>query len=154
MKERSRARGWALQALYAWEARGEGPDTLIITFEELAAHLRISQKNRLYAEILLRLTGNNLGRIDRTIQQHLTNWSLARLAVIDRNILRLGVAELLYVDDVPPRVTIREMMQLAERYATPESPRFINGVLDGVMRSLDAARSEGAAAQGPDSPRR
>src|SRR5690606_5245199 len=137
VKERSRARGWALQALYAWEARGEGPDTLIIAFEELAGQLRVSQKNRRYAEILLRLTGNNLPRIDRTIQQHLTNWSLSRLSVIDRNILRLGVAELLYVDDVPPRVTIREMVRLAERYATPESPRFVNGVLDAVMRSQE-----------------
>lgn len=154
MKERSRARGWALQALYAWESRGEGPDTLIIAFEELAGQLRVSQKNRLYAEILLRLTGNNLPRIDRTIQQHLTNWSLSRLSVIDRNVLRLGVAELLYVDDVPPRVTIREMMQLAERYATPESPRFVNGVLDAVMRSMEAARAEGSSPNDPDARRR
>jgi transcription antitermination protein NusB len=142
VKERSRARGWALQALYAWESRGEGPDTLVVAFEELARQLRISPRNRLYAEILLRLTGDNLVRIDRTIQQHLTNWSLSRLSVIDRNILRLGVAELLFVDDVPPRVTIREMMHLAERYATRESPRFVNGVLDAVMR---ATESKGAA---------
>ncbi|HEX6926449.1 MAG TPA: transcription antitermination factor NusB [Longimicrobiaceae bacterium] len=135
MKERSRARGWALQALYAWEARGEGADALLIAFEELADQLRISPRNRFYAEILLRLIANNLETIDRTIQQHLTNWSLPRLSVIDRNILRIGVAELLYVDDVPPRVTIREMMHLAERYSTPESPRFVNGVLDAVMRA-------------------
>ena len=151
MKERSRARGWALQALYAWEARGEGPESLIIAFEELARELRISPRNRLYAEILLQLTGHNLGRIDRTIQQHLTNWSLARLSVIDRNILRLGVAEMLYVDDVPPRVTIREMMLLAERYATPESPRFVNGVLDGVMRSVAPPEGmDGGAGGSPD----
>jgi len=135
VKERSRARGWALQALYAWEARGEGADALLIAFEELADQLRISPRNRFYAEILLRLIANNLETIDRTIQQHLTNWSLPRLSVIDRNILRIGVAELLYVDDVPPRVTIREMMHLAERYSTPESPRFVNGVLDAVMRA-------------------
>ena len=151
MKERSRARGWALQALYAWEARGEGPESLIIAFEELARELRISPRNRLYAEILLQLTGHNLGRIDQTIQQHLTNWSLARLSVIDRNILRLGVAEMLYVDDVPPRVTIREMMLLAERYATPESPRFVNGVLDGVMRSVAPPEgADGGAGGSPD----
>ena len=166
MKERSRARGWALQALYAWEARGEGPDTLIIAFEELASQLRISPRNRLYAEVLLRLAGNNLPRIDRTIQQHLTNWSLPRLSVIDRNILRLGVAEILYVDDVPPRVTIREMMRLAEHYATPESPRFVNGVLDAVMRSQAPSsdperspssrpeRSEESPSDGPGAGRR
>ena len=143
-----------MQALYAWESRGEGPETLIIAFEELASEMRIAPRNRLYAEVLLRLTGNNLDRIDRTIQRHLTNWSLSRLSVIDRNILRLGVAELLYVDDVPPRVTLREMIQLAERYATPESPRFINGVLDAVMRSMggetDNPRTRGTSgAEGP-----
>lgn len=149
MKERSRARGWALQALYAWEARGEGPDTLLIAFEELAGQLRISERNRLYAEILLRLLAANLPRVDRAIQQHLTNWSLPRLSVVDRNILRLGVTELLYVDDVPPRVTMREAMHLAERYATPESPRFVNGVLDAVARSLDARSPRGGDAGSP-----
>jgi N utilization substance protein B len=143
VKERSRARGWALQAMYSWESRGEDADTLIIAFEELASQLRISPRNRLYAEVLLRLTGNNLALIDRTIQQHLTNWSLNRLSVIDRNILRLGVAELLFVDDVPHRVTLREMMHLAERYGTPESPRFVNGVLDAVMRGLESTGAAG-----------
>ena len=139
MKERSRARGWALQALYAWESRGEGPDTLMVAFADLAGHLRISEKNRFYAEILLRLVANNLPLIDRTLQNHLTNWSLARLSVIDRDILRLGVAELLFVDDVPTHATVNEMMHLAARYSTPESPRFVKGVLDGVDRSLQAA---------------
>lgn len=147
MRERSRARGWALQALYAWEARGEGPDTLMVAFADLAEHLRISERNRFYAEILLRLVSNNLPLIDRTLQSHLTNWSLSRLSVIDRAILRLGVAEILFVDDVEPRVTISEMVRLAERYATPESPRFVNGVLDGVMRSRQG--SEGRPSAGP-----
>ena len=119
-------------------------DELIVVFEELAGQLRISPRNRLYAEILLRLAGNNMPRIDRTIQQHLTNWSMNRLSVIDRNILRLGIAELTFVDDVPPKVTLREMIHLAERYSTPESPRFVNGVLDAAMRSLE---SGGAAGQ-------
>ena len=57
--------------------------------------------------------------------------------MIDRNVLRLGVAELLFVDDVPARVSIREMIQLAERYSTQESPRFVNGVLDAVMREVE-----------------
>ena len=68
---------------------------------------------------------------------------MAAIDAIDRNILRLGVAEMLYVDDVPGRVTIREMIRLAERYGTPDSPRFINGVLDAVLRELEAAGSDG-----------
>jgi len=137
VKERSRARGWALQALYAWESRGGERETLVLVLQELAEQLRISPRNRLYADVLVRLVGQNFARIDRLIEQHLTNWSLSRLSVVDRNILRLGVAELAYVDDVPGRVTIREMIRLAERYGTPESPRFVNGVLDAVMRHID-----------------
>lgn len=144
MKERSRARGWALQALYAWESRGGGEDRLIPLLEELYAQLRVSARNRLYADVLLRLVSRNLPQLDALLQRHLTNWSLNRLSVIDRNILRLGLTELMYVDDVPPRVTIREMIHLAERYSTPESPRFVNGVLDAVMRSLPSGEAASA----------
>jgi transcription antitermination protein NusB len=144
VKTRSRARGWALQTLYAWESRGSAPDRLMLVLEELSGTLRVSPRNRLYAEVLVRLVGSHLPRVDRVIQNHLTNWSLARLAAVDRNILRLGVTELLFVEDVPPRVTIREMMRLAEHYGTAESPRFVNGVLDAVMRSSDGSAASGA----------
>ena len=138
MKERSRARGWALQALYAWESKGGGEDLLVPVLQELGEHLRISPRNRVYADVLVRLVAANLPAIDALVARHLTNWSMNRLAVIDRNVLRLGVAELAFVDDVPPKVTIREMIRLAERYGTPESPRFVNGVLDAAMRTLEA----------------
>ncbi len=114
MKNQSRARGWALQALYAWEQRGGGVDRGMPVLQELFANLRVSPTNRPYAEILVRLVGTNLGTIDRTIEASLTNWRLERLAVVDRAILRLGTAEMMFVDDVPPRMCIREMVQLAE----------------------------------------
>jgi len=135
VRSRSRARGWALQALYAWEARGADPEAAVRTLQDLFSNLRVSPQNRPYAEILVRLVAVNQQRIDRLIQDALTNWRLNRLSVIDRNVLRLGVAEMLYVDDVPPRLSIREMVRLAEKYGTHESPRFVNGVLDAVMRS-------------------
>lgn len=136
MKERTRARGWALQILYAWETRGRPAGELIPVLHELEESLKISRRNRFYTEILVRLVAQNLTQIDRLLRDHLTNWSLSRLSAVDRNILRVGVAEMLYVDDVPPRVTIREMLRLAERYGTPDSPRFVNGVLDAVMKTI------------------
>lgn len=142
MKARSRARGWALQALYAWEARGGDEDRLVPILEELYENLHVSPRNRLYTDVLVRLVAKNVARIDALLEQNLTNWSLRRLAVIDRNVLRLGVAEMLFVDEVPARVTIREMVQLAERYGTPESARFVNGVLDAIMRGMEAAQAE------------
>lgn len=144
MKNRSRARGWALQALYAWEQRGGGAETGIPVLQELFSNLRVSPANRPYAEILVRLVANNLAKIDRAIEESLTNWRLERLSVVDRAILRLGVAEMMFVDDVPPRLAIREMVQLAEKYGTAESPRFVNGVLDAVMRRVAPGEAAGA----------
>lgn len=144
MNSRSRARGWALQALYAWEQRGGGAEMGMPVLQELFANLRVSPTNRPYAEILVRLVATNLDRIDETILASLTNWRLERLSVIDRAILRLGTAEMMFVDDVPPRMCIREMVQLAEKYGTADSPRFVNGVLDAVMRRVAPGEAAGA----------
>lgn len=138
--ERSRARGWALQALYSWEMRGAEADTLIKTLEDVFDQLRVGPQNRSYAEVLVRLVQANLPRIDRVIADALENWRMDRLAVMDRNVLRIGVAELLFVDDVPPAIALREGVALAERYGTPESPRFVRGVLDAVMRNVATQR--------------
>lgn len=145
MRSRSRARGWALQGLYAWETRAAAPEEAMRVLHDLFAHLRVSPQNRPYAEVLVRLVALNLPRIDGILEEALTNWRLGRLSVVDRNVLRLGAAEMLYVDDVPPRITIREMVRLAEKYGTYESPRFVNGVLDAVMRNN---LPEGAAGAG------
>jgi N utilization substance protein B len=144
VKNRSRARGWALQALYAWEQRGAAAEMGMPVLQDLFASLRVSPSNRPYAEILVRLVGTNLEKIDRTITDALTNWRLERLAVVDRAILRLGTAEMMFVDDVPPRMCIREMVQLAEKYGTADSPRFVNGVLDAVMRRVAPGEAAGA----------
>jgi transcription antitermination protein NusB len=135
MRTHSRARGWALQTLYAWESRGGVPEAAIRVLGELAEDMRIAPANRLYAEVLVRIVDREIVALDRLLREHLANWRLDRLSAIDRNILRLGVAELVYVDDVAGRVTVREMVRLAERYGTPESPRFVNGVLEAVMRA-------------------
>ena len=134
MRNRSRARGWALQALYAWEARGGEVSRAVPVLQELFTHLNVSPQNRPYAEVLVRLVANNLEHIDALVRESLTNWRLERLATVDRAVLRLGTAEILFVDDVPARQAIREAVQLAEKYGTYESPRFVNGVLDAVMR--------------------
>jgi transcription antitermination protein NusB len=142
VRSRSKARGWALQGLYAWESRGGQPEDAMRILQTLFSTLRVSPANRPYAEVLVRLVATNLERIDATILESLTNWRMERLAAIDRNVLRLGTAEMLFVDDVAPRITIREMVQLAEKYGTADSPRFVNGVLDAVMRRV---APEGAA---------
>jgi N utilization substance protein B len=137
VKGRSRARGWALQALYAWEARGAENDRLIPVLNELYENLNVSPRNRLYADALVRLVSRNIEQIDSLLKANLTNWTLARLSVIDRNVLRMGVAEMLFVDDVPPSLTVREMMAIAAKYGTDGSGRFVKGVLEAVARALE-----------------
>lgn len=144
MRNRSRARGWALQALYAWESRGGEASQAVPVLQDLFSNLHVSPQNRPYAEALVRLVATNLEAIDRQVKDALTNWRMERLASVDRAILRLGTAEILYVDDVPPRMAIREMVQLAEKYGTAESPRFVNGVLDAVMRRAAPPEADGA----------
>jgi transcription antitermination protein NusB len=144
VRNRTRARGWALQALYAWEARGGEPSTAVPVLEDLFSTRRVSPQNRPYAEILVRLVAGNLTAIDRQVRDALTNWRMERLAAVDRSILRLGTAEILFVDDVPARTAIREAMHLAEKYGTTESPRFVNGVLDAVMRRAAPGEADGA----------
>jgi transcription antitermination protein NusB len=144
VRNRSRARGWALQALYAWEARGGDASQAVPVLQDLFSNLNVSPQNRPYAEALVRLVASNLDAIDGHVRDALTNWRMERLASVDRAILRLGTAEILYVDDVPARMAIREMVQLAEKYGTAESPRFVNGVLDAVMRKAAPAEASGA----------
>ena len=104
---------------------------------QLDSERRIAEASLPYAAQLLNALGDNVQQVDRTVQAALSNWRLERLSVIDRNILRLATAEMLFVDDVPPRVSIQEAILLAEKYGTADSPRFVNGVLDALMRSLN-----------------
>ena len=144
MRERSRARGWALQILYAWEMRGPGralPDVLA----DFASERRIAETSRDYLFRLVLTVHDHLEEIDAALDGCLTNWRLERVSVIDRAILRLGAAELLYLDDVPPRVSIQEALALAGKYGTHESPRFVNGVLDALMHSAASGAANGGS---------
>ena len=138
MNPRSRSRGWALQVLYAWE---QGPEdaTLPEATRRTLSRRRVSPRYVEYLERLLAWIDKEGEEIDRTLRTHLDNWRLERLTAIDRNIMRIAVAELLYSDDVPPAVAIHEAMQLARKYGSDDSPRFVNGVLDAVAGSLRAA---------------
>lgn len=134
---RSRARSWALNLLYGWElSEGEGGPT---DFADRALERRrMSRRYRPYALELLRVVEAHLPEIDRLIAEHAANWRVERIGVVDRNVLRIGVAELMWLDDVPPGVAIHEAMRLAARYGGAESTRFVNGVLDAIHKKEDA----------------
>jgi transcription antitermination protein NusB len=131
-RKRSKARGWALQVLYAWEIRAER-DRLPDLLREFLSTRRIGEEAREYLETLITGVDLHLEPIDRLLERFLLNWRLERLSIIDRNILRLAAMEMQHLA-TPPRVAIQEAILLAEKYGSNESPRFINGVLDALMR--------------------
>ncbi len=144
MRSRSRARGWALQILYAWEMRGPERPLPEVLADFMTDRL-IGEGSRDYLFRLILAVAEHRADIDRTVQECLTNWRLERLSTIDRAVLRIGAAEMLFLHDVPPRVSIQEAVLLAEKYSTAESPRFVNGVLDALMR-----RARDPAVRGED----
>lgn len=133
MRVESRARARALQALYAWELRGSRD--LGRVAGDLFDELLVGADERRIAGALLDTAGAHLADLDAEIAAVTTNWRLDRIGVIERCVLRLGAAELKR-GETPPRVVLREAIRLAERYGSPESARFVNGVLDALARRM------------------
>jgi N utilization substance protein B len=142
MTRRTRGREIALQVLYQTE---QNPG---LSVEEIARfverRLRGDQKLCEFAEALITGVQANQPRIDGLISQVAENWRLDRMAAIDRNILRLGAYEMLFCPDVPTKVAINEALELAKRYSTAQSSRFVNGILDR-LQAVETSSEEPAA---------
>jgi len=133
MRTESRARARALQAFYAWDLRtGEPLDRVA---QRIWDDLSVSPEERQFAGMLVRTFLKSGDAIDARLSEVTTNWRLGRLGAIERSVLRMAAAEM-EQGTTPPRVVIKESMRLAERYGTPDSARFVNGVLDGYARRL------------------
>jgi N utilization substance protein B len=91
---------------------------------------------RLFAEPLIRATIEHQDEIDKLIKKYAQNWELNRMAVVDRNILRLAIYEMLYRDDIPPVVSINEAVDIAKKFSTQDSGKFVNGILDKIKDEL------------------
>lgn len=130
--QRRLARERVLQALYAYDISGSAPDFLskdIFKDLEDGAPMEFAKK-------LFRDTLGNLSDLDVILQGHLEHWDISRVNPIDRGLLRMGLAEILYSEEIPTKVTINEIIELAKRYSTEESPKFVNGILDASLKQL------------------
>jgi transcription antitermination protein NusB len=132
--DRTRSRAWALQVLYRWEAGGSETDLLEV-LDEVARTRRIAPRRRPRVEGIVRTIRDHRDELDQALTSVTRNWRLDRLSRIDRAVLRIGAAELLHMDEVPPRVAIQEAVRLAGRYGGNESGGFVNGVLDALYRA-------------------
>jgi N utilization substance protein B len=132
MRNRSKSREYALQMLYQMDIRREAPEQLLGEFwQEHEAPSDVKG----FANQLFSGTMAHLPELDGVIGKHADNWDMKRMAVIDRNILRLGAFELLHGSDAPPKVCINEAIELAKRFGDAESGKFINGVLDAIHKA-------------------
>ena len=142
MKKRTRGRELALQFLYQRDLLG--PELI----DEAAGFLSEEEPDREARAFAQRLIGGvheHWDELDGVIRGVAQNWDIARMAVVDRNVLRLATFELLYAKDIPPKVAINEAIELGKRFSTANSGGFINGILDRIK-----TQSEGAApASGP-----
>lgn len=123
-----------MQALYAREIAGGDVRHFIDTL--IRPRLKDDPENLKFAESLFLRTLGRTDEVDGIIGKHTENWALSRIALIDHIVLRMAIVEFLTFEDIPPKVSMNEAIEVAKRYSTPKSGQFINGILDAVLVEL------------------
>lgn len=144
MRSRRKGRELALKLLYGLDLLPRDIDDAFWVFWALT---RYPEDIKTFAEQLVRGTLSHKIEIDAFIAENAINWSIERMAVVDRNILRCAVYELLYEDVIPPKVTINEALDISKKYGTNKSSAFINGILDNIHHRLAEKQTAASAAQ-------
>lgn len=132
VKERRRARGMVLQALYEIDAAGHLPEVVL---SHLLAGETLSTENKNFVRELVNGVVKNLSQLDAQIGHLAPAWPSSQLTIVDRNILRMALYEITQGCDVPPKVAINEAVELAKLYGGPHSASFINGVLGAAVNA-------------------
>jgi N utilization substance protein B len=134
MGNRRFSRELVIQFLYLTEMNeGEIEDQLKTFWENNSCK---EEDVRSFAEDILNDIFDHKKEIDTRLEKYSDNWTLSRMAVIDRNLLRMAASELMYSKNVPPKVAIDEAVEIAKKFGTADSPNFINGVLDRILKEL------------------
>ncbi len=136
MGARRKARELALQMLYQHDLSGNPPDMILTTFEDLQ---KSKPNTREFATRIFKGTVDHLPEIDAMIVQQADNWRIERMAVVDRNIIRMSIYEFMHENDTPKLVIIDEAIEIAKKFGTQKSSQFINGILDGILKRYNLA---------------
>lgn len=144
MSQRRRSREMALQILYSMDMTESPPDEAISSHHEFATADEAKEPEasvllRPFTERLVRGVYLHRQEIDQTLISASQNWGLDRMSIVDRNILRIALFEMLYCPDVPPKVSINEAIDIGKKFGNEDSGAFINGVLDHVLGVLEKA---------------
>ena len=129
---RRAARQCVLEALFAYEFSKN--DALSIVNQIINKNSQV-KANQDFIHFLFECVLKNVKWSENIIKSHLENWEIDRVAQIDRILLKMGICEIHFIDDIPPKVTISEMVEISKIYSTDESPIFINGILDAVYKN-------------------
>ena len=141
-KQKRKARIAALQVIYAQEFHGSDMAT---TFEHMLNPADTQEKDVIvYIRHLCYLTIQHLDEMDTLIKKHSKNRDFERITIMDRLILRMSLAEMLFEDEVPPKVSITEGVEIAKQFSTSDSSSFINGIMDAVYNDLVKGKEEAA----------
>ncbi len=132
MRKRTKARESALQVLYQVDITGGEFEAALEDF--CATKERLEESVKDFVRVLVSGAIGNLKKIDSIISHFATNWQIKRMATVDRNILRLATYELVFMEDIPDKVSLNEAVELAKKYGDEESSKFVNGVLDKVAK--------------------
>ena len=135
MGPRRKAREYALQMLFQWDITRDTIEQIAETFFENYDEPPAVVD---FARLLVTRTIDHVEEIDVLIQRHAEHWRLDRMAVVDRNLLRLATQEFLFDKETPKTVVINEAIEIARRFSAQESPQFINGILDSIKREVEA----------------
>jgi N utilization substance protein B len=125
--------------LFQWDMGKQAPEHVKKTF--WAERDEVDQETRNFADDVFQVAIDRQQEIDELIQKHAQHWRMERMAAVDRNVLRTGVAELLGPHHTPRPVVINEALEIARKFSAPESVQFINGVLDSVGKELESAKA-------------
>ncbi len=134
MRKRTKAREYALKILYQIEMTKDDSDTALVSSwgrEEAECDESVKE----FTGRLVRGVTGNIKDIDAKITKYATNWQIDRMAVVDRNILRMATFEILYIEDIPPKVSINEAVDIAKKYGDKDSGKFVNGILDKINKT-------------------
>jgi N utilization substance protein B len=134
MINRRHVRETVLQSLYAIKQSGDSVQ--YITDSIIKKELGTEKEARRFAEKLFFTTLENESELNEIIKKHIKNWEIERLALIDRLVLRMSICEFLYFDEIPTKVTINEAIEIAKKFSTGKSGRFVNGILDASLEDL------------------
>ena len=138
MSSRRKARECALQMLFQWDLGKGAPADVERLFWSNTRWID-DEAVREFANRLFHGTVQAIGEIDPVIRKHAENWRMDRMAAVDRNILRVGIYELMHHKDTPPAVVINEALDVAAKFSGEDSAHFLNGVLDAVRKEMEAA---------------